>query len=571
MGIIKLLPDNLVNQIAAGEVIERPASVVKELIENSLDSGADRVRVELEAGGRDGIVVEDNGGGMDADDILLALERHATSKIANMADLLSIRTLGFRGEALSSIASVSRLSISSRPRSQDAGNCAHVTGGKYVGVTPCGMAAGTRVEVGSLFYNLPARRKFLKSPPTELSHVITALEHYALANPGVAFSLFDGGKEILNLHPSGGYTQRFFTLFESFCEGDFMPVSLSEPHVSVEGLAGLPEKCFSGARYQFTLVNGRFVRDRLLQHAISEGYYSTHPQGRYPALFLRLSLPPERLDVNVHPAKREVRFRDSQAVHDSLVKAVGGAVNPRVPRPPAGELQSAVLAADGLQAGGGAIRETPALFYSEPRPATDLGVAPPRVDGPNPSPYRVIGQWRSSFIICDGPEGLTLVDQHAAHERVRYEELKGFIKRSGARKQFLIPRLYPLPLEMRHRAEEVAQILTGQGFDSEPFGDGTVAVRSAPAFLGETECDAFLREFSMGVSDVLKLPRESWNEVLMMRSCRGAIMLGEPLSNDKLQLTVDRLISMGAPLTCPHGRPILFSITEREIRSKFLR
>ena len=328
MGNIRVLPDNLVNQIAAGEVIERPASVVKELVENALDAGASRIRVELRSGGRESLLVEDDGAGMDGDDLLMALERHATSKLRSEQDLFAIATLGFRGEALPSIGSVSRLTLSSRPAGEATGTRVTVEGGHFGPVQPCGLAGGTRVEVRDLFYNVPARRKFLRAPATELTHVVTLLEHYALARPEVAFTLVHDGRTLMELAPAQDRWERFFELFPEIPREDMIPMEHAGPRVTLRGLAGKPERNLGSPRYQFTLVNGRFVRDRVLQHAISQAYEDTHPRGRYPIVLLALVLPLDRVDVNVHPTKREVRFVDSQEIHNAVASALRGAIAP---------------------------------------------------------------------------------------------------------------------------------------------------------------------------------------------------------------------------------------------------
>ena len=570
MGRIRILPDNLINQIAAGEVIERPASVVKELLENSLDAGAERVTVQLEVGGRKRILVEDDGHGMDADDLLMALERHATSKIAREGDLFSIHTLGFRGEAISAIASASRLTLSSRPEGAREGHRIVVRGGRYGDVEPCGLARGTRVEVTDLFFNLPARKKFLRSPATELSHVIVTMEHYALARPDVAFRLLHDGREMINLPPADGLKERFFALFPDFGTPDFAEVDYSSPALSVTGLAGRPERNVGTARYQFTLVNGRFVRDRLLQHALRQAYEETHPKGRYPILCLCMEIPPDRIDVNVHPTKREVRFRDSRSVHDDLARAVRGAFAPgdSLPESPSGPARSAqqpwIAPATGFsETPPPTVGDSPALFDADRESST----AEESTGGP--SPLRALCQWRSSFILCDSPTGLAIVDQHVAHERIRYEQFRRFLKEPGPRQPFLSPRTYRLPLQLTPLAGEVAELLSAQGFEAEVFGEGVIAVRSAPAFLSGGETEEILTEFVQTAGETLKTPRERWKEVLVMRSCRGSVMLRDPLTLEKMQYLLDTLFSLGAPLTCPHGRPIVFHLSEAEILSRF--
>jgi DNA mismatch repair protein MutL len=573
VGHIRLLPDNLVNQIAAGEVIERPASVVKELVENALDAGAGRIRVELEAGGRERILVEDDGAGMDGDDLLMALERHATSKLLSERDLFAIATLGFRGEALPSIASVSRLALWSRPGGETEGRTVTVEGGRFGAVEPCGLAQGTRAEVRDLFYNVPARRKFLRSPSTELTHVVTLLEHYALARPDVALTLAADGRTILDLAPATDRVERFFELFPEIPRTDMVIVDHEGPRVTLRGLAGKPERNLGSPRYQFTLVNGRFVRDRVLQHAISQAYEDTHPRGRYPVVLLSITVPLDKVDVNVHPTKREVRFVDSGAVHDAVASAVRSAIAPGQAFPAKGE---SAPWPSWPAIGGHGVADAPGTFGSAASGNRAGGLFShfsPGQEGeivvPQGSPLRALAQWRDSFILCDGPEGLSVVDQHVAHERIRFEQFRRFLDRPGPQQPFLVPWVYELPKAMAHRTEELAEILSAQGFEAEPAGPDSVAVRSAPAFLKPGETERILTEFVQSLAEVLKTPRTRWKEVLVMRSCRGSVMLNDPMSLEKMQYLLDTLFSLGAPLTCPHGRPIVFTLREADLLAKF--
>jgi DNA mismatch repair protein MutL len=573
LGHIRLLPDNLVNQIAAGEVIERPSSVVKELVENALDAGAGRIRVELEAGGRERILVEDDGAGMDADDLLMALERHATSKLLSERDLFAIATLGFRGEALPSIASVSRLVLWSRPADEAEGRTVSVEGGRFGAVEPCGLAQGTRVEVRDLFYNVPARRKFLRSPGTELTHVVTLLEHYALARPDVSLALAADGRTVLDLAPATDRVERFFELFPEIPRADMVAVELEGPRVTLRGLAGKPERNLGSPRYQFTLVNGRFVRDRVLQHAISQAYEDTHPRGRYPVVLLSITVPLDKVDVNVHPTKREVRFVDSGAVHDAVATALRQAIAPGQAFPTRGE---GAPWPSWPPSGAQGVADAPGAFGSAASGNRAGGLFSHFSQGQEGeavvsqgSPLRALAQWRDSFILCDGPEGLSVVDQHVAHERIRFEQFRRFLDRPGPQQPFLVPWVYELPKAMAHRTEELAELLSAQGFEAEPSGPDSVAVRSAPAFLRPGETERILTEFVQSLAEVLKTPRTRWKEVLVMRSCRGSVMLNDPMSLEKMQYLLDTLFSLGAPLTCPHGRPIVFTLREAEILAKF--
>lgn len=572
MGHINVLPDHLVNQIAAGEVVERPASVVKELLENALDAGASRIRVELSAGGRSRILVEDDGEGMDEGDLQLALQRHATSKLRSERDLFAIATLGFRGEALPSIASVSRLSLSSRRPEDSEGRRIVVEGGRVGQTEPVGHAIGTRVEVEDLFFNVPARRKFLRSPGTELTHVMTLMEHYALARPDVAFSLSADGRPLLNLAPSPDRLTRFFELFPELPREDFVDVE-REGEPAIHGLAAKPQRNFGSARYQFTLVNGRFVRDRLIQHAIIQAYQDTHPKGRYPVVLLNVVVPLAKVDVNVHPAKREVRFVEGQAVHQAVARAIRQAIAPGSLIPEDWGAASQAPDAQGFPArqvgeGAGLFLQGHSEVASEEVTAALFSAAQSPQGLPH-APLRALAQWRSSFILCDSPEGLAVVDQHVVHERIRFEQFRRFIEKPGPRQPFIIPQTYDLPRSVAHREEEFAELLTAQGFEAEPMGEGSLVVRSAPAFLSPGESERLLNEFVEAAGEVIRTPRERWKEVLVMRSCRGSVMLHDALGLEKMQYLLDMLFSLGAPLTCPHGRPIVFTLKEAELLARF--
>ncbi|MGC8762179.1 MAG: DNA mismatch repair endonuclease MutL [Acidobacteriota bacterium] len=562
MGRIRLLPDALVNKIAAGEVVERPASVVKELLENALDAGAGRILVEVDDGGRTRILCEDNGCGMDPDDLLMALERHATSKLEKERDLFAIATLGFRGEALPSIASVSRFTLESRPREAPSGHRVRVEGGRFKEHEPAALPPGTRAEVRNLFFNVPARRKFLKAPATELSHVVLLLEHYALARPDVAFRLRADGRDLLNLAPAASREERFFDLFPDLPREDFLPLRLDAGDLQIRGLAGKPERNLGSARYQFTLANGRFIRDRLVQHAVGEAYADTLPRGRFPLYLLVVTLPFDKVDVNVHPTKREVRFAEGPAVHGAVVAAFRRALFP-------GRAEAAPRPAVAPPSFPPAVSEPAPTPWTAP-PAVLPGLSAPASGGhPPPGPLRVLCQWRGSFALCDGPEGLSIVDQHVAHERLRFEQFRRFLQNPGPRQGFLAPHLFRLPRELHHRTEEVAALASAQGFEAEAWDDGTVAVRSAPAFLGPREAEELLEDLFASPGELLKTPRDRWKEVLVLRSCRGSVMVNEPMALEKIQYLLDSLFALGCPLTCPHGRPIVFTLQTSEILGRF--
>ncbi|HNQ78225.1 MAG TPA: DNA mismatch repair endonuclease MutL [Acidobacteriota bacterium] len=560
MADIRVLEDRVVNKIAAGEVVERPASIVKELIENSLDAGATRISVTAEAGGKKKIVVEDNGGGMLREDLPLSLLRHATSKISGEKDLDSIASLGFRGEALAAISSVGRTRIESRRKGFREGFAMICEGGKTGDVFPVGATEGTRITVGDLFFNTPAREKFLKSDATELTHIITLVESYSLARPEVAFSLRSSGAVIIDLAPASNAKERFFDLFPELDRNDFHDVNFSRDGLSVSGFIADPSKNLSTTRYIFTIVNGRLVRDKLIQGSIFRAYEETMPRGRFPLVFLDISINPSEIDVNVHPAKREIRFRRPGPVSDLITGELRKVLHP-------GERQAYRPTEIQPSQSGPApsfIREPLPLIQGE-SPATDA----PRFTPAPPSDFRVLAIWRKGFLLLDGPQGLSIVDQHTLHERIRFEQFRKFIDSKGPARQFLEPRGYAVPRALVPRISELAETLSSQGFEAEVMGESSIAVRSAPAFLEESEIDPLVEEFISEGREVLKTHKEILKSVLVMRSCRGSVMMGEPLSVEKAQYLIDLLVSMKAPLTCPHGRPIMFTLKSEEILARF--
>lgn len=561
MAEIRVLEDGVVNKIAAGEVVERPVSIVKELLENSLDAGATRISVIADAGGKRKIVVEDDGKGISREDLPLSLLRHATSKISGEKDLESIETLGFRGEALAAISSVSRTRIESRRKGSREGFAIVSEGGRTGDVFPVGATEGTRITVEDLFFNTPARAKFLKSDATELTHIITLAESYSLARPEVAFSLRSAGASIMDLPPAADARERFFDLFPELDRKDFHDVSFERDGFSAKGFIGDPSKNLSSTKYIFTIVNGRLVRDKLIQGAIFRAYEETMPRGRFPLVFLDISIAPSDIDVNVHPAKREIRFRRPGPVSDRITSELRAVLHPS-------ELSTRNFTDAGAVTAGGPLPS----FIREPLPLLPReGYGPSQsvLVPASPSEYRVLSMWRRGFILLDGPQGLSIVDQHTLHERIRFEQFRKFIDSPGPRQQFLEPRGYAVPRALAPRISELAETLSSQGFDAEVIGESSIAVRSAPSFLEESEIDPLIEEFISEGREVMKTHKEVLKGVLVMRSCRGSVMMGEPLSIEKAQYLIDLLISMRAPLTCPHGRPIMFTLKSEEILARF--
>jgi len=651
MGRIRILSDQVANQIAAGEVVERPASVVKELLENSLDAGATRVRIEVEGGGRKLIRIVDNGHGMVRDDALLAFERHATSKLHTSDDLLQIRTLGFRGEALPSIASVSRLTLDTRAAEDAAGTTVEIAGGKILRVEDAGMPAGTTIAVRDLFYNTPARRKFLKSEQTELAHIAALVTHYALAHPERHFELHSATQALLVAPAVATSGDRLFQIFgretaelmlTTAAEIDFARAGLPEPppwkreadyaaadpgFLRISGFVSKPELQKLNRNSIYVFVNHRLVRDRVVLHALTDAYRNIIPPTSYPVVLLFLDMPPQEVDVNVHPAKTEVRFRQPSFVHDfirdtvratlmvarpaaSFASALSTApqasasllidVSP-MPGPPSGTVFSprAVAESEGspdtadsvdfaLRAR--AVPESPgrlsfsdqgiAVGYEIEEGAAAIGEsATLEPDSPVETlnalaTLKPLGQLRDSFILAANDEGLWIIDQHVAHERVLFEKILRDRKVEKVQRQrLLMPVLVDLlPAQMVSFAA-IAQELELNGFEAEPFGPRTLAIKAAPVGLEGRELERMLEE-------VLAVPeREQQAENAETRrrriaasiACHAAIKVNMPLDPKKIDWLLAELGKTEHPTSCPHGRPIALRYSHKDIQRAFQR
>ncbi|HTH52854.1 MAG TPA: DNA mismatch repair endonuclease MutL [Edaphobacter sp.] len=648
MGRIRILSDLVANQIAAGEVVERPASVVKELLENSLDAGATRIRIEVEAGGRKLIRIADNGHGMMADDALLAFERHATSKLRTSDDLLSIATLGFRGEALPSIASVSRLTLETRAAEEDAGTIVEIAGGNIQRVEPAGLPVGTTITIRDLFFNTPARRKFLRSEQTELSHIAALVTHYALANPTRHFELHSSTQALLIAPIAATNSDRLFQIFGRetsshmipvAAETDFARTGLPEPppwkreidyeppapgFLRLSGFVSKPELQKLNRNSIYVFVNGRLIRDRLILHALTEAYRNIIPPTSYPVVLLFLEMPPQEVDVNVHPAKTEVRFRQSAFIHDFVRDSVRTALMHA--RPAADFLQalhnsplaSASLLVDVSPLPGAPDQpvfdpQFPANgFGSEPPPTSadtaaftlqsaTVPTAPGRLDfseasipvgydqplstnGLEPdgeaqtlnalATLKPLGQLHDSFILAVNDEGLWIVDQHVAHERVLFEKiLREREVERVQRQRLLMPLLVDLlPAQMIAFAR-IAEELERNGFEAEPFGPQTIAIKAAPVGLEGRELERMLEE-------VLSVPdREQQSENSEARqtriaasiACHAAIKINTPLDPAKINWLLAELAKTEHPTSCPHGRPIALRYSVKDIQKAFHR
>ena len=573
MGRIRVLDDQLVNRIAAGEVVERPASVVKELIENALDAGASSVEVDLAAGGRARIAVVDDGVGMDRDDCLLALERHATSKLSKGDRLDAIRTLGFRGEALPSIASVSRLRLRSALRHGE-GTEIEGNGGRIQAVRDVAAPRGTSIEVEALFFNVPARRKFLRSEATELARCTRVLTHYALAYPAIGFRLRHGERIVVDAPPAPDRAERVAQIHGREFSRGLLPFELERDGFRAQGFAGRPVDALGTRDAQHLFVNGRQVQDRVLLHAVAEAYGDTMPKGRYPAVLLFLEIPPDRVDVNVHPQKTEVRFVGSSQVHDFVRDAVASSLAHRnaVPtladlREPSTGIAAALLGYLDDRAAGPAVAPASSGAAAAPALLVEAGLETPRAVP--------LAQYRESYIVAQDAEGLLLVDQHVAHERVLYERYLAQAEAGEVDVQrLLFPRTFDLPPETLLAFEEEREELSRLGFLAERFGPASVRLDGVPAFAGEADPERLFRTLlgeAASVRSAAVREPELRRRLVTTAACQAAIKVNYPLTRESMQRLLDDLFRTENPTTCPHGRPILFRLTLDTIERAFQR
>jgi DNA mismatch repair protein MutL len=669
MGRIHVLSETVANQIAAGEVVERPASVVKEMLENSLDAAATRIKISVEAGGKKLIQITDNGCGMVRDDAMLAFERHATSKIKNAEDLLSVSTLGFRGEALPSIASVSRLRLETRAAEEPSGTVIEINGGKIARVEEAGLPLGTSITVRDLFFNVPARKKFLKAESTELSHIASLVTHYALAHPDKHFELHSAANAMLVAPPVGGYSERVYQVFGKETLDQLIPVAarqalervgLPQPppwrrreneedalpkdpgEMRIHGFVSKPEIQKLNRNSIFIFVNGRLIRDRLVQHGLTEAYRNIMPPSVYPVVLLFLELPAAEVDVNVHPSKTEVRFRQQSAMHDfvrdtvraALMKArpvpqfvaeirahaTAGqaltpgsaweaaalpssafAIPPNAGAPQRFDLQpqvqpavSARLQFEGAIAveGNAAIpvarglENLPIASGFAPAAARTLDVVPdvgcaPALEVGEEEPtlsslgtLRPLGQIRNSFILAVNEDGLWIVDQHVAHERVLFERV---LRQRAAQKVESQRLLMPIVLELSPAQQavftEISDELAHNGFEAEPFGARSVAVKVAPAGVETSAVEHMLHE----LLDQFSREEQSLNlEKIRTRiaasiACHAAIKVNMPLEQNKMEWLLAELAKTEHPMSCPHGRPVVLRYSVKDIQKAFKR
>ena len=606
---IQTLPDILIDQIAAGEVVERPASAVKELVENALDAGASRIDVELEEGGMRLIRVRDDGAGIAADELALALSRHATSKIASLDDLEQVATMGFRGEALPSIASVSRFALASRPAWQDHAMRIESDGGKLQAPMPAQHPPGTTIEVRDLFYNVPARRKFLKAERTEFGHIEELLRAFALARMDIAFRLQHNGKQVRSYRASSSADEHLRRLGEALGD-EFPSQSLAIEHAGaglrLSGWVGLPTMARSQADQQYFFVNRRLVRDRVVTHAVRQAYADVLYHGRHPSYVLFLELDPVRVDVNVHPAKTEVRFRDARLIHDFLFRslhqalsgtragaaggeALGGIVPPlqggeAAPRPYTGGTIAHPFAGSSAPQPYASqstmalpVREqigAYAALYGTPRGDTAAVPMPASESGTAPPLGYALAQLHGIFILAENDAGLILVDMHAAHERISYERLKTAQDGDGIRAQ---PLLVPMTLAVSEReatcAEERREALAALGFEIDRSGPQNLTIRSIPALLDGVDA----RRLALDVlSDLIehgstRRLEEQRNELLSTMACHASVRANRRLTLPEMNALLRDMEITERSGQCNHGRPTWVQLSRQELDRLFLR
>ena len=599
---IRRLPPGLVNRIAAGEVVERPAAAVKELVENALDAGARRIDVVVEGGGLERIVVADDGSGMTPDDLLLAVERHATSKLPD-DDLVHVRHLGFRGEALPAIGAVSRLSIASRPPGAGEAYALVVEHGRVGAPAPTSLAAGTRTEVLGLFASTPARLKFMKTPATEFGQAREAVQRLALAHPAVGFTLADGAGERLRLAPQPGEEEEARkTRLEALLGREFrdnaVTIDAARDGVRLAGFAGLPTLSRATAQHQYLIVNGRPVRDRLLAGAVRAAYQDLMPRDRHPLLALFLSLPPEEVDVNVHPAKAEVRFRDSALVRGLIVGALrhalaaaGHRAATTVAERTLAAFQPAAPAIARWAATGAhahparGLAEAAARFMAPPPDGALLpGLVAPETrrrptgepDLAAPSAERPLGAARAqlfdTYVVAETADGMTIVDQHAAHERVVEEEIKAALARGGvARQGLLLPEVVEMDETSAARLAQRAPELERLGLVLESFGRGAVLVREAPAPLGAASLAPLLADLAdeIGALDQGFALQERLDAVVARMACHGAVRAGRKLGIAEMDALLRQMEATPFAGQCAHGRPTYVELKRADIERLF--
>ncbi len=611
MSRIQVLPPALVNQIAAGEVVERPASVVKELVENALDAGARSVQVEIEEGGLGLVRVADDGSGMTRDDALLSLERHATSKLRDASGLAAIATMGFRGEAIPAIASVSRVRIDTCPDGEPGavvGTRVVVEGGRLVATEEVARARGTTVEVRDLFFNTPARRKFMRSPAAEAAQVSEAVVRVALARPDVAFSLRSAGRSSITTTAGASPEERAAVALGRDASRHLVPVDARRDDVRVHGVVTSPDTSSATSRALYLFVNGRYVRDRALSFAVLRAYMGTLPAGRHPAGVLFLELPLDRVDVNVHPQKLEVRFQDARAAADAVHHAVLSALRPApwlqhrggpaqggpllpLAREPDAASPGGASPEWARQGPGGAAEVSAVLAAARERSGGNAGVLPlaiPRAPAPSQAfelpeapqgvrpgyfgSLRYVGQHARTYLLCEAPGGtLVVIDQHASHERLLFHRLREALRSRGLEAQpFLVPPVVTLPPAAARAIEASVEELGRVGLEVEPFGGDSFAVKCAPALLGGASMASLLADLAGQLEEAGRgtAVEEALDGLLATMACHAAVRANQDLSPEEARALLDGLDAIDFKARCPHGRPVVVELPLADLEKR---
>jgi DNA mismatch repair protein MutL len=613
MNKIRVLPEILANKIAAGEIVERPASVVKELLENSVDARCRAIYISVLSGGKRLIQVRDDGEGMIQDDAILAFEHHATSKLKTAEDLASIATLGFRGEALPSIASISRLTLKTRysDPASISGTEIEIQGGVMRSVKPASWDKGTEITVRDLFFNVPARRKFLRSNDTELGHIARLVTHYALAHPEIRFTLESEGRMLIDAVAVDGMQERIYQIFGDEFLDNLTEISGQAGSTKVSGFCSQPHEQRSNPYSQFFYVNRRMVRDKVLTSAIRQAYRNCIPASAYPVVILFLELPFDEVDVNAHPAKTEIRFRDQNTVHKLVLESVARALikhtaipiyehgsgkdvmpqyptaSPLIPetlpsrREDIFNLSSPLTSPNPFQrALNYPFRDLTGESSARKEDHASLRVLPDMlIDSPleenktfQPAAMRILGQLQDSYIIACDSQGLLIIDQHVAHERILYEKLAQSARIRNVETQgLLVPISLELPPHQIALLERVMPELNTNGFQVEHFGGNSVLIRSVPAIAGDSDCRKLLAEILEGLEieeRALDVDRIR-DRIAVSTACRSAIKINTPLAAEKMQWLMDQLALTRIPTNCPHGRPIMLRFSIYEIARNF--
>ncbi len=593
---IVILPEELTRKIAAGEVIERPASIVKELLENALDAGATEITVELRKGGKESVRVMDNGEGMDRRDASAAFNHHATSKIKSFEDLCRVRTFGFRGEALPSIAAVSRVELLTRPAESASGTRVVAEAGKIKSVGDVGCPAGTSVFVSRIFDNVPVRKKFLKQDATEQGHCIDVITRIALAHPRVRFSVLSAGKRLLEV-PGGGEPQdRMVFLLGQDLRGNMTAVGRERKGVALTGFVSTAELTRANGRNMFFYVNRRYVRDPVLSHAVMSAYRGVIESKRYPVVLIFIDLPPEDVDVNVHPTKMEIRFRNPSDIHEMVAEAVAGTLSGLTPRstegtapePVEGEREESHRAgvSEALKRYRVSTGRDKRVFRAYRRDEKtesaqgDTFEAGLFEKGETPStgiPFselRYVGQAGGTYLFFEDEGGIVIIDQHAAHERILFEELKRRASGKGQVSQrLLIPEVVSFPPRDLAGIKACLETLRESGFEAEAFGGDTVVVKAVPTILSHVHSGTLLRDLADEISEWGKPEglKDLKDRVLMFMACRGAVKASQALSLPEVEELLAKLDEVPFPSSCPHGRPVFTQLTFQELEKLFRR